>query len=319
MAAYVIRRCGAGVLVLLIVSVVVYLGLSLAPGDELTARLSPEVVAQLSPEQVEQQRAAMGLDDPLPLRYVAWLGDTLSGDLGYSATDGVSVTEDLRRHIGPTLLLLGTAFVIGTVFALVLGVVAALRQHTAVDYVLAALPVVLIGIPGFVLSLALIYLFSVKLGWLPTSGMHTLGEDSLGDLVKHLVLPASVLAIGFAAPLLRYTRASMLDVLGSEYVMTARAKGLSGRTVIVRHALRSALLPIITVIGISLPETIAGAVIVEQVFGWPGMGQLAVRAAGARDVALMLGIVLVVATAVTIANLLTDLAYAKADPRVRLG
>lgn len=319
MAAYVIRRCGAGALVLLIVSVVVYLGLSLAPGDELTARLSPEVVAQLSPQQVEQQRAAMGLDDPLPLRYVAWLGDTLSGDLGYSATDGVSVTEDLRRHIGPTLLLLGTAFVLGTVFALVLGVVAALRQHTAVDYVLAALPVVLIGIPGFVLSLALIYFFSVKLGWLPTSGMHTLGEDSLGDLVKHLVLPASVLAIGFAAPLLRYTRASMLDVLGSEYVMTARAKGLSGRTVIVRHALRSALLPIITVIGISLPETIAGAVIVEQVFGWPGMGQLAVRAAGARDVALMLGIVLVVATAVTIANLLTDLAYAKADPRVRLG
>lgn len=319
MAAYVIRRCGAGALVLLIVSVVVYLGLSLAPGDELTARLSPEVVAQLSPQQVEQQRAAMGLDDPLPLRYVAWLGDTLSGDLGYSATDGVSVTEDLRRHIGPTLLLLGTAFVLGTVFALVLGVVAALRQHTAVDYVLAALPVVLIGIPGFVLSLALIYFFSVKLGWLPTSGMHTLGEDSLGDLVKHLVLPAGVLAIGFAAPLLRYTRASMLDVLGSEYVMTARAKGLTGRTVIVRHALRSALLPIITVIGISLPETIAGAVIVEQVFGWPGMGQLAVRAAGARDVALMLGIVLVVATAVTIANLLTDLAYAKADPRVRLG
>lgn len=319
MAAYVIRRCGAGALVLLIVSVVVYLGLSLAPGDELTARLSPEVVAQLSPQQVEQQRAAMGLDDPLPLRYAAWLGDTLSGDLGYSATDGVSVTEDLRRHIGPTLLLLGTAFVLGTVFALVLGVVAALRQHTAVDYVLAALPVVLIGIPGFVLSLALIYFFSVKLGWLPTSGMHTLGEDSLADLVKHLMLPASVLAIGFAAPLLRYTRASMLDVLGSEYVMTARAKGLTGRTVIVRHALRSALLPIITVIGISLPETIAGAVIVEQVFGWPGMGQLAVRAAGARDVALMLGIVLVVATAVTIANLLTDLAYAKADPRVRLG
>lgn len=319
MAAYVIRRCGAGALVLLIVSVVVYLGLSLAPGDELTARLSPEVVAQLSPQQVEQQRAAMGLDDPLPLRYAAWLGDTLRGDLGYSATDGVSVTEDLRRHIGPTLLLLGTAFVLGTVFALVLGVIAALRQHTAVDYVLAALPVVLIGIPGFVLSLALIYFFSVKLGWLPTSGMRTLGEDSFGDLVKHLVLPASVLAIGFAAPLLRYTRASMLDVLGSEYVMTARAKGLSGRTVIVRHALRSALLPIITVIGISLPETIAGAVIVEQVFGWPGMGQLAVRAAGARDVALMLGIVLVVATAVTIANLLTDLAYAKADPRVRLG
>lgn len=318
MGAYVIRRLATGVLVLLIVSVLLYLGLSLAPGDELTARLSPEVVAQLSHEQIAQQRAVLGLDQPLPVRYARWLGDALSGDLGYSSVDGVSVADDLRRHIGPTVLLLGTALVIGTLFALVLGVVAALKQHTAIDYVLSSLPVVLIGIPGFVLALGGIYLFSVKLGWLPTSGMHTLGDDSLGDLVKHLVLPASVLAIGFAAPLLRYTRASMLDVLGSEYVTTARAKGLSGRSVIVRHAFRSALLPVITAIGIRLPETIAGAVIVEQVFGWPGMGQLAVRAAAGRDIALMLGIVLLVAVTVTIVNLIVDLAYAKADPRVRL-
>jgi peptide/nickel transport system permease protein len=148
--------------------------------------------------------------------------------------------------------------------------------------------------------------------------MHSLGDDSLGDLVRHMILPATVLAVGFGAPVLRFTRASMLDVLGSEYIATARAKGLSPRTVIMRHALRNALMPIVTVVGLSLPSAVAGAVIVERIFNWPGMGQMAVRAAGNRDFAMMLGVVLVVSIVVTLANLLTDIAYAYIDPRVRL-
>lgn len=319
MAVYVVRRLLTGVIVVGIVSLVAFLGLEWAPGDELTARVGPEALAQMTPDQIEQRREEYGLDQPLPIRYAKWLGGALSGDLGYSGSEGVPVTEGLRQHLGPTLLLLGVAMVFGTIAALALGIIAAVRRHTATDYLLGSLPILLIAIPGFVLSLAVIYLFSVYLDLLPTSGMHTLGDDSFGDLVRHLILPSAVLSIGFAAPLLRYTRASMIEALGADYVVTARAKGLPTRTVVLRHGLRNALLPIITVIGLALPEMVAGAVITEQVFGWPGMGQLAVRAAGNRDVAMMMGVVLLVAIVVSVANLLTDLAYARADPRVRLG
>jgi peptide/nickel transport system permease protein len=319
MGVYVVRRLVTGVIVVGIVSIVAFLGLELAPGDELTARVGPDALAQMSQEQIAARRHELGLDQPLPVRYVKWLKGAVTGDLGYSSGDGVPVTEALRQHLGPTLLLLGVAMLVGTVVALALGILAALRRRTAVDYVLGSLPIVLIAIPGFVLALAVIYLFSVYLDLLPTSGMHTLGDDSAGDLARHLVLPASVLAIGFAAPLLRYTRASMIESLSADYMVTARAKGLPARKVVLSHGFRNALLPIITVIGLALPEMVAGAVITEQVFGWPGMGQLAVRAAGNRDVAMMMGVVLLVAIVVTLANLVTDLAYARADPRVRLG
>jgi ABC-type dipeptide/oligopeptide/nickel transport system permease component len=319
MGVYVVRRLVVGVIVVGIVSIVAFLGLELAPGDELTARLGPDALAQLSQPQIQERRHELGLDQPLPVRYLKWVEGAVRGDLGYSSGDAVPVTDDLRQHLGPTLLLLGVAMLVGTIVALTLGIVAALRQHTATDYVLGSLPILLIAIPGFVLALAVIYLFSVYLHLLPTSGMHALGDESVGDLLRHLVLPASVLAIGFAAPLLRYTRASMIEALSADYMVAARAKGLPARTIVLRHGLRNALLPIITVIGLSLPDMVAGAVITEQVFGWPGMGQLAVRAAGNRDVAMMMGVVLLVAIVVTLANLVTDLAYARADPRVRLG
>ncbi|MGI5238999.1 ABC transporter permease [Dactylosporangium sp. CA-139066] len=315
---YALRRLLIGTVVLWMVSVIVYLGLSLAPGDELTVRLSPEVVAQLTPDQIAEKRHALGLDRPLPLRYVTWLKNTLSGDLGTSSSDGLPVAEDIRAHLGPTAMLVGAALVVGTVLALAAGVAAALRSGTATDYLLGSVPILLVGIPGFVLALAAIYLFSVQFGLFPTNGMHTLGDESFGDLLRHMALPGSVLAIGVAAPLIRYTRASMLDVLSSEYIVTARAKGLRPGRVLLAHAFRNALLPIITVIGLTLPEMVAGAVIVEQVFGWPGMGQLAVRAAGNRDVSLMMGIVVVIAVSVVVTNLLADLAYVRADPRVRL-
>jgi peptide/nickel transport system permease protein len=318
MWTYALRRLLTGAVVLWMVSVIVYLGLSLAPGDELTVRLSPEVVAQLTPEQIAEKRHALGLDRPLPIRYATWLRDTTRGDLGTSSSDGLPVAEDLRAHLGPTAILVATALLAGTTVALAVGVVTAVRKGTAIDYILGSVPIILVGIPGFVLALASIYLFSVQFGLFPTNGMHTLGDESFADLLQHMALPASVLAIGVAAPLIRYTRASMLDVLGSEYIVTARAKGLRPIRLVLAHAFRNALLPIITVIGLTLPEMVAGAVIVEQVFGWPGMGQLAVRAAGNRDVSMMMGIVLVVAVSVVVANLLADLAYVRADPRVRL-
>lgn len=319
MGWYVLRRLGAGFLVLVLVSVVAFLGLKLAPGDELTARMSPEALAQLTPADIQQQRHELGLDESLPVQYWKWLDRTFHGDLGYSTTDGVPVSSDLASHVDASLILMGVALLLGILVAIPLGVLAAVRQRTVFDYTIGSLPIVLIGIPGFVLALAVIYIFSVDLHWLPTSGMHTLGDDSLGDLLRHIVLPACVLSIGFAAPVLRYTRASMLDALDSEYMVTARAKGLPARTVVMRHGFRNALLPIITAIGLALPDVLAGAVITEQIFGWPGMGQLAVSAAGNRDVSVMLGIVLTCAAFVVVVNLVIDLAYAQADPRVRLG
>jgi peptide/nickel transport system permease protein len=200
-----------------------------------------------------------------------------------------------------------------------LGIIAAVRQYSALDYGLTAFSAAFISIPGFVLALAGIYLFAVTLRILPANGMLTLGQPfSPIDLARHMLLPMAILSLFTASQLMRYTRAAMLDVLGSDYVTTAHAKGVSSRTVLRRHAFRNALIPVITVIGLTLPELVAGAVITEQIFGWPGMGQMAVGAASNRDPAVMMGVILIVAVAVLVSNLVADVAYAVADPRVRL-
>jgi peptide/nickel transport system permease protein len=215
---------------------------------------------------------------------------------------------------------MGTAISIALLIGIPFGILSALRQYSPLDYALTTFTMAMSSTPSFVLGLGAIFIFAVGLHLLPSGGMRTLGKpETLPDLLTHMVMPAFVLGLGAAAPLLRYTRASMLEVLNSEYVVTARAKGLLSRTVILRHAFRNSLIPIITVVGLLLPELVAGAVITEQVFAWPGMGQLAVRAASSRDPALMMGVVLVVGTAVIVTNILVDLVYARVDPRIRFG
>ena len=210
-----------------------------------------------------------------------------------------------------------TALTLAVVIGIPIGVITAVKQYSKIDYGLNALAIFLASTPVFVLGLVAIYIFAVNLHWLPTSNLHTAGKDDLPDALLHLILPASVLAIVNAAPLVRYTRASMLDVLSSEYVTTARSKGLSDSVVIVRHALRNGLIPIITLVALLIPEAVAGAVITEQIFAWNGMGQLAVNAANTRDPSLMMGIILIAGVAVLLGNLTADIAYAIADPRVR--
>jgi len=315
----IIRRVFTGVIVLWITTTLIYLGLGLAPGDELDARLGPEVAATLTPEDVEAMRAELGLDRALPIRYAIWLSKVVQGDLGYSSSEDMNVTEALRQRVGATAMLVAVALFFGTIFGILIGIWAAVRENTWVDYILGSIPIFIAGIPGFILALFFIYTISVKLDLLPTSDMHDLGDESFLDLVEHLILPSSVLAIGLAAQLIRYTRASMLDVLNSEFMVAARSKGISNHRVIYRHAFRNALIPVISVVGMHLPEVIAGAVITETIFNWPGMGQLAVRAANYRDITMVMGIVLVVAVTVVISNLITDIAYTIADPRVRLG
>jgi len=317
---YVFRRILVSIPVLFGITILAFVALSLAPGDPVTSRIDPELLAQMSAADVAAARHQLGLDQPLPIRYLIWLGGLLQGDFGYSVVNNRLVVDELAARLPPTLLLMTITLIVGTTLGIGFGIVAAIRQYSPIDYALTAFSTSFIAIPGFVVGLVMIYLFGAALKILPTTGMFTLGQPvSLPDLAAHMVMPVTLLSVGLAAQLTRYTRASMLEVLGSDYVTTARSKGLGDRIVLLRHAFRNALIPIVTVIGLTLPDLVAGAVITESLFGWPGMGQLAVKAASSRDPALMMGVILVVATGVLVSNLVTDILYGVADPRVRLG
>ena len=252
------------------------------------------------------------------IQYVRWLADVARGDLGYSIVTRQPVVEELAARLGPTVLLMGVALAIGLALGIPFGLISAVRQYSAIDYILTAITMLLISSPVFVTGLVAIYLFAVSWQVLPVGGMATLGAPfDLVDRAAHVVMPATILGVAIAAPLMRYTRASMLEVMGSEYMTTARSKGLISRVVLIRHALRNALIPVITLLGLLLPELVAGAVITEQLFAWPGMGSLAVQAASNRDPALMMGVMMVVATGVLFSSLLADVTYAVVDPRVR--
>ena len=242
----------------------------------------------------------------------------LHGDFGYSIKSGRPIIEEVVPRVEPTLVLMGISLLLAAGVGISFGIVSAVRQYGTLDYFLTTITLMMISTPTFVLGLIFLYVFGVSLRLLPVGGMYTLGlEFDLGDRLGHLVMPATILGLANAAPLLRYVRTSMLEVLNSDYIRTARAKGLIARAVLLRHGLRNALLPVITVVALLLPDVVGGAIITEQVFSWPGMGLLAVRAAQDRDPSLMMAIVLMVGAAVLGSNLLADVAYGVADPRVR--
>ena len=318
MGRYIVRRLLIAVPVLLGITAIAFAALSLAPGDPITSRIDPGLLARMDPAQIEAQRRELGLDQPVPIRYAHWLAGVTRGQLGYSVVTRRAVVDELALRLPATLQLMGAALVIGLLVGLPFGVVSAVRQYSRLDYGLTAFSMTMISAPTFFVGLAAIYVFGVYLRLLPTADIATLGEPfSIVDRLRHLVLPASILGLANAAPLMRYTRASVLEVLRREYMTTAKAKGLVPRVILLRHGLRNALLPIITVVGLLLPELVAGAVVTEQIFAWPGMGTLAVRAASDRDPASLMGVVLVVGIGVLVSNLLADVAYAVADPRIR--
>ncbi len=292
----------------------------LAPGDPVEALIDPVMRADLGPDWVAQRKTELGLNQPLPVRYAIWLGQLVEGNMGFSLISRQPVAAQIQERFGPTLLLMGASLLVAIVIGIPLGVLSAVRRYSFLDYIATIGGFVAISTPSFFLGLGLIYVLSVNLHLLPTSGMFTLGTDaSLPDLLQHLVLPVTVLGLGQTPQILRYTRSSVLDVLRQEYVTTARSKGLSDGVVLVRHTLRNALIPLITVVGLSLPNLLGGAVITEQIFQWPGMGWLAVRAVNGRDYPLLMGIIMVTATMVLLSNLLADILYAYADPRIRYG
>jgi len=318
MGQYLLRRLLISIPVLLGITIATYLIISVAPGDPVTAMINPEAAASLGPGWVEQQRAALGLDKPIPVRYALWLKEVARGNLGFSYKDRQPINQTIATRLWPTLKLMGTALGIALVIAIPLGILSAVKQYSLLDYLATISGFAAISIPSFFLSLAAIYVFSLKFGWLPSSGMNTVGAPaSLGDSTKHLILPALILGLGEAAPLIRYTRSSMLEVIRQDYVTTARAKGLNERAVIWRHALRNALIPLITIIALNLPRLLGGTVIIEAIFAWPGMGTLAITAVQARDYPVIMAINLITAVMILASNLLADLVYAVIDPRIK--
>ena len=313
MTRYLVGRLLQTGVLLLVVSVVVFALVTQAPGG-------PAILLDrnMGPAEVAQMRALLGLDQPLAVQYVRWLGQVVSGNLGVSYQAGVPVREIIGQMLPNTLLLSAAALVLTLAVALPAGVISAAWPRSATDHAVTALTLFGISVPTFWLGLMLIVLFSVALGWLPPGGMRTIGAPpSLGDLARHLALPAVVLGSANMALVARYTRSSTLAVLREDYVRTARAKGVPERAVLCRHALRNALLTIVTVVGLQLPRLVGGAAITETVFAWPGMGSLAVRAAFERDYPMIMGITLVISAAVAASSLLVDLLYVWIDPRIR--
>jgi peptide/nickel transport system permease protein len=318
MGQYLLRRLVISFPVLLGITLATYLIINLAPGDPIDALISPEIAASLGPGYREQQREALGLNRPVPVRYLLWVKELAQGNLGFSLVDRQPIAEKVIERLWPTLRLMGSALLIAVLIAVPLGVLSAIKQYSFIDYLSTVAGFTAISIPSFFLSLAAIYIFSLKLGWLPTAGMATVGKPpSLADGLKHLILPALVLGLAEAAPLIRYTRSSMLEVIRQDYVTTARAKGLRERAVIYRHALRNALIPLITVLALNLPRLLGGTVIIEAIFAWPGMGTLAIAAVRGRDYPVIMAINLITATMILCSNLLADVVYAVVDPRIK--
>ncbi len=318
MGGYVIRRVLISIPVLFLVTFLVFSLIEIAPGDVVDYFLTPDMMQYTTEADIQRLRERTGLDKPFLIRYVNWLGKLSKGDLGYSFVESQPVDELIKAHLMNTLPLMGAAWLIGVVFGITLGVFVGLRQYSFWDFSLTSLSFLGISMPAFITGILGLYIFAVRLGWFPAGGMHAAAQKhTLGDSLNHLVLPAITLAAMDVARNMRYMRFSMLEVLNQDYVTTARAKGLRRRTVNYRHALRNALLPVVTVVGLSIPQLVAGAVFIETIYSWRGMGTLYLRAVSGRDYPVIMGVNLVFAVMVLAANLLTDVAYSIVDPRVR--
>ena len=306
MYRFVAKRLLILVPVLLIASLLVFSLLHIAPGDP--AQLAAGPLAP--PEEVERMRVTLGLNDPFHVQFGRWLGNVTRGDFGVSWRTGEPVFKMIVDRLPATLELMITAMLISLAIGIPLGIIAALRRRTWVDYTCTTVSLFGLSMPNFWQGLMGILVFSVWLGWLPISGHGT---------IAHLILPAAVLGTSFAAMIARLTRSSMLEVLEQDYIRTARAKGLKERTVIYKHALKNALIPIVTMFTLRLPWLFSGTVVIETVFAWPGMGRLMINSVLMRDFLVIQGILLIFIIMVVISNMLGDLLYAHLNPKVRYG
>ncbi len=314
MQEYILKRLLAIIPVLLGLTIIVFLIISLIPGDPATAILG----SYATPENVEKLNRQLGLDKPLVQQYFIWLGNLLQGDLGRSYSLNRPVLDEVTERFSATLILAGSAFILCTLWGVLIGIWTAARQYGWADKILTFIVLIGISVPSFWLGLLAILLFAVELRWLPASGMYAIyGGGDLPDLLKHLAMPAITLSIVATGVIARLTRAAMLEVLRQDYIRTARAKGVPERRVIYGHAFKAALVTIIPVIGVQAGFVLGGAVYIETVFQWPGVGLMLVKAISTRDILLVQGGVVVVAASYVLINLMADLAQNWLDPRVK--
>ena len=322
MRTYALRRIFQTIPILFIISILLFLMVRVAPGGPLTAaRRNPNITE----EQLQRLEEQLGLNRPLPVQYADWMGDMLRGDMGQSIKFRRPVAEMIGERIPNTLLLVGISFFVTLLIALPVGILSARKPYSLFDYVVTTITFMGQSLPVYWLGLGLILIFYVVLKnpftgapLFPGGGMNTFGkEGDLLDMLWHLVLPVTALSLGWAAWYSRFLRSSMLDVLHEDYIRTARAKGVVDRLVYYKHALRNAILPLVTLIALDLPSLFAGALFVETIFSWPGMGRLFWDAARGRDYPVLLGVVMITAVLIIGANILADLAYGLLDPQVK--
>lgn len=319
--AYALRRLAQAVPTVLAIVVLNFLLLQLAPGD--AADVLAGEAGSATPEYMAQLRKTFGLDQPLPVQLLIYVKQVATFDLGHSFRHGMPVAELIASRLGPTLLLMGTVLVLSVSAGILLGSLAARHLNRWQDNLISTLTVLAYATPVFWAGLMLIVVFSIKLGWFPTSGMQQVaafheGFAKVKDIAHHLVLPAVTLTLFYLALYTRLMRASVLEQISMDYVVTARAKGLTERQIVRRHVLRNAMLPVVTMAGVQVGAIFGGAVVVETVFAWPGLGLLAYESLFARDLNLLLGIFFVSTCLVVVVNLVVDLAYSMLDPRIEL-
>ncbi len=316
MQKYVLRRLLTGIPVFFGITVIMFFLINSTPGDPLAALINLE--ATRDEQMLQQLRHDLGLDRPVPVRYVFWLGQMVRGNLGESFVTRRPVIVEIQLRLPATLQLMGTALGLALLMGIPLGILSAVRQYSILDYILTVGGFFWVSVPIFFLGLALLYIFALKLDLFPTSGMTTAGASySFWDNLYHMILPAFAIATTNIAGFMRYTRSAMLEVIRQDFINTARAKGLREVVIVVRHGFRNALLPIVTLVGLTLPNVFGGAVITETIFQWPGIGMLYIQAVRARDFNLTMGISFFSALLILLSNLLTDMAYAWVDPRIR--
>jgi len=320
MIRFIAGRLLQAIPLLIVISMLTFGIIEIAPGDATQMYVDPERGAD--PEYLAQVRLSLGLDEPVYVRYVSWLGRTLQGDLGYSFRTRRPVSQEIGDRLPNTLLLSGSALLLSFIVAVPIGVISALKRYTAVDYVISTLALVGISVPIFWTALLVLQIFSFQLNLFPASGMQSVREqytgiDAVLNVVHHMILPTLVLSLAQIASWSRYQRSALLDVLDQDYMRTAQSKGLRPRRVIIIHALRNAVIPMITLIGLSLPGIVTGAYITETIFSWPGIGRLGVTAVGGRDYPVIMAVTMLSALLIVFGNLFADVAYAWADPRIR--
>ncbi|WP_027632947.1 ABC transporter permease [Clostridium hydrogeniformans] len=314
MGKYIFKRIVQTIPMLIIISIISFAIIKMAPGDPVRSYVTPDMKA----EDIERVRENLGLNKPVHIQYLSWLKKTVKGDFGYSLINYRPVAKEISERVPATLLLMGASLFLALILGITFGLISAFYHNKIIDKVISIITYIGISIPSFWFAMVLIVVFSVKLNLLPSVGMHSVGEDSFLDVLKHTIMPTLVLSFYNTSVISRYLRSSTIKEMKEDYVRTAKGKGLSSRVIFLKHILRNSMLPIITILGMSLPDLVTGAFITETIFGWPGMGRLGIQAIFSFDYPIIMAITMISSLLLIVGNLISDILYGIVDPRIKV-